>query len=687
LSKGPPKRGLPPGLTSTQEHTLAEPSPAGMPISWKLTMLIFASVVLVLGVAIFLLARGGIRSLQDSLVARVVSEARVVGDYSVSDLAFEARAESRRTLARLGEDPNIMFAAVYGVDGVVFSSYESPRAPGAHVPKEGLDPPDAPHGVQVTDHYIEVLSPIVRDGSRYGTIRVRATTAALAARIAQYWWTIAGTMGGLVVLALVLALGLQRVVSQPIMRLAATAQTVSRSLDTSVRVDPSGGREMAMLTRGFNAMLAAVQRRQEELDQSVAAQKRYADRLRILHDVDGAILAEWPIERTARQALEGLRRMVPFTLGAVITFDEELNLGVVLDVQPYTERIHLDLDLNEQRDFIQALGTGAMFIARPDRPQPAATQKLLDMLHITEYAVMLAVPLYTENTLLGSLILVDSHGGPDAKEPLVIAHEVAELLAVSLHQVRLKAQIAENTEQLEDRVKRRTLELEGRNRELEAFGYSVAHDLRSPLRAMQGYADALLDEQAEALDDTGRMYLQRIMDASTRMDALIHDLLDYSRLSLHELELKPLALEEVVDAVLSQLSDFLDGAGADVRVAAPLGRVIAHKGTLIQGLANLVTNGVKFVQSGEQPELVLSSEVVPGGVRLVVSDNGIGISEEHRGRIFAIFQRLHSRAEYPGTGIGLAIVRKGAERMGGSVGLSSEPGAGSRFWIELPAAT
>ena len=251
----------------------------------------------------------------------------------------------------------------------------------------------------------------------------------------------------------------------------------------------------------------------------------------------------------------------------------------------------------------------------------------------------------------------------------------------------MAARVHESQHVLEDRVAARTHELQERNEELEAFGYSISHDLRAPLRAMQGFSQILLDEYGDRLDDEGRRYAGRIVAGATRMDQLIRDLLAYSRISREQLEPVPVNLSRIVKTALEQIDAELAERGADVKVQEPLPAVVGHAATLSQVVANLLGNGAKFMPPGRVPHLNVRAEPGREVVRLWVEDNGIGIQPEHQERIFGVFERLHANDEYPGTGIGLAIVRKGIERMGGRVGVESTPGQGSRFWIELPTVS
>ncbi len=236
---------------------------------------------------------------------------------------------------------------------------------------------------------------------------------------------------------------------------------------------------------------------------------------------------------------------------------------------------------------------------------------------------------------------------------------------------------------LEELVADRTAELEESNAELEAFAYSVSHDLRAPLRAMYGFSQALMEDYGEKLDDVGREYAQRIISGSERMDSLIQDLLVYSRLSLTDITPEPVELSEVVEEILEHLRHDLSARDVKITVGDYMPSVMGNPPTLTQVIVNLVTNAIKFVDPDDKPDLRIYAEDREDWVRIWVEDNGIGIAPEHQEQIFRVFERLHGSEEFPGTGIGLAIVRKGVARMNGNVGLESEVGKGSRFWFEL----
>jgi signal transduction histidine kinase len=236
---------------------------------------------------------------------------------------------------------------------------------------------------------------------------------------------------------------------------------------------------------------------------------------------------------------------------------------------------------------------------------------------------------------------------------------------------------------LERRVAERTTELSDTNEQLEAFVYTIAHDLRAPLRAMQAFATLLLNDYASSLDATAQNYAERIVRASERMDKLVIDLLAYGRTARTQLTLGPVPVEAAWRSALAQYEETIARRNARVEMVSPLPHVLAHEVTLSQVLANLLSNALKFAKPGERPHVRIRAEINGTMTRLWVEDDGIGIAPEHHERVFRIFERLNGTA-YTGTGIGLSIVRKGVERMNGRVGLRSAPGQGTSFWIELP---
>jgi PAS domain S-box-containing protein len=265
-----------------------------------------------------------------------------------------------------------------------------------------------------------------------------------------------------------------------------------------------------------------------------------------------------------------------------------------------------------------------------------------------------------------------------------VARDITERKQVERALEAARAELAETNSRLEQIVADRTASLREAVAQMEEFSYTVSHDLRAPLRAMQTYSDALMEEYAPRLDEAGRQYLGRIAANARRMDKMVVDLLTCSRLDRTELKLERVTLDRLAREIVENYPG-MQPDQADIMIE-PLGDVLAHEPSVVQAIANLLTNAIKFVAPGVRPRIRIWSEVRGPKRRLWIEDNGIGIAPDAQRRLFQMFERMNPAAGYEGNGVGLAIVRKALTRMGGDAGMSSDGTAGSRFWIELPLA-
>jgi PAS domain S-box-containing protein len=263
-----------------------------------------------------------------------------------------------------------------------------------------------------------------------------------------------------------------------------------------------------------------------------------------------------------------------------------------------------------------------------------------------------------------------------------LQEEIIERKRVESALRRAQALLKDRAGLLEGLVDERTSELTQTNKQLEAFVYSIAHDLRAPLRAMEGFSSMLVEEVGASLSDTAMDYADRINKAARFMDTMLVDLLAFSRISRQNVELAPADLKSIVDAVFLRLREDIQKGHAHVESTGPWPVVLAHEPTLAQVLFNLVSNALRFVATGVPPAVRVWAEERGEFTRVWVEDNGPGIAPDNQDQIFRLFTRLDGD-KYAGTGIGLAIVSKGVERMGGHAGVESVLGRGSRFWFEL----
>jgi PAS domain S-box-containing protein len=343
-------------------------------------------------------------------------------------------------------------------------------------------------------------------------------------------------------------------------------------------------------------------------------------------------------------------------------------------------------------------------------------------LHKARISAAVAIPLFANDRNLGLLCFGSWSRDTIAPEESALVKTIAEYLATALDRENTnrqlhtaKEQLSDHAQLLEKRVQERTSRLQETVSELETFSYTIAHDLRAPARGVTGYCDVLLEDFADDLPEKARLVVQKIARSSRRMESLTRDLLEFSKISRQEIALAPVEIEPIIDEVAAMRSPAVRQA---ITISGPLHPVLAHRGLLQHVLSNLIDNAVKFVQPNTVPNITINTELVPyespntrsrslvfsstdpsghvsaslpaetppKRIRIWVSDQGVGIPRGIHQKIFGIFERGLASAPYEGTGIGLAIVARAMQRMSGTCGVESEPGKGSRFWVELPAA-
>jgi len=278
------------------------------------------------------------------------------------------------------------------------------------------------------------------------------------------------------------------------------------------------------------------------------------------------------------------------------------------------------------------------------------------------------------------------HGFPSwvVKSIFIFTSFIAAAVAIlAVWNRTLTRKIEERTAELREYQNYLEKMVDEKTMETKFLSHRLAHDLKAPLRSIKTFSSLFLDEHGDKISEEGKDMIKRIRDASERMEEILEKLMNYSKVEEREVKKRRLNMNLLVKEVINEMEDEITKRNADIMVEK-LPYIHADHEIMKEVIYNLIHNAIKFVPSDRKPMVKIDGEKKEGNVRIYVRDNGIGIPEEKKEEIFSLFTRLHGREEYEGTGIGLAIVKKGVEKMGGRVGIKSKEGEGSTFWIELP---
>lgn len=320
---------------------------------------------------------------------------------------------------------------------------------------------------------------------------------------------------------------------------------------------------------------------------------------------------------------------------------------------------------------------------------------LRDILQKQSIHSLITLPMNTADGCIGFVGFDSVH--PDRaydEDQVGLLRLFAQMLVNVYGRRTADAALQQLTAQLEQRVQERTAQLDvsvrrlrQANQELESFAYSVSHDLKAPLRSVEGFASLLLEDHSTSLNTEGRDYLARIQGASLHMARLISDLLAYCRMEDMDRAIAPVQVLSVVNEVIGGMRNELEAQSAQIHLHVPAElKVLANPQGLAMVLRNLIDNAIKFTRPGSTPSITLTARTEGNLLLLCVKDEGQGFDMKYHDRIFALFQRLHRADAVAGTGIGLAMVHKAVQRMNGRIWAESKPGEGAKFYIELPGA-
>ncbi|TAK03146.1 MAG: PAS domain S-box protein [Candidatus Manganitrophaceae bacterium] len=589
---------------------------------------------------------------RDTMVRGLSTQAEIIGINTAAALLFNDPGSATETVATLRIRPTIRSAAVYTAEGRLFAKYLR-DAKAFQLPERFTERME---GNRFEAGSLFLSRPILTNGERVGTVFIESDLREMEVRLKRYAMIVAGVF----VLSMTAAYGvssrLQGMISNPLLHLAQTAKTVSEEKNYSVRAVTENRDEIGQLVQTFNEMLAQIQERDDALRKaSDELEQRVTERTKELEQEIG--------ER--KQAEEELRRAEAFLNSIVENIPNMLFVKEARDLR--------FVRFNKAGEALLGYSRGEL-IGKNDSdffPKEQADAFIAKDRQVLRAGYLVDIPeepiqsrdrgtriLHTQK-----IPLYDPEGRP-------------------LYLLGISEDITER-KQAEEEMKKLNAQLEGANKELEAFSYSVSHDLRAPLRHINGFVELLKEHYGAQLDEKGQRYLNTIVNSSKKMGSLIDDLLVFSRMAKTEMRIASVNFDFIVREVMSDLQPDLEGREI-VWTVGPLPEVEGDATMLRQVWANLIGNAVKYTRTRERAAIEIGSRSEEKETVFFVRDNGVGFDPQYGGKLFGVFQRLHRSDEFEGTGIGLANVRRIIYRHGGRTWAESQLDQGAVFYFSLP---
>lgn len=602
---------------------------SAMPIRTKLIRLVVTTCGIVLLFAISVLVVAEIITTRRFVARSVGILGQTVAVNTAAALAFEVPEDADQVLDALRADQYVNYAALFNSEGHLFARYPAETEP-IPVPPDLLG-----EGVaEFSDGFFHYAQPVGDRDTRWGTLYIRYDLGLVRQRLIFDLMMGCFVLGGAVAASYLIASIIQRSVSMPLVKLARVARRISREHNFDLRAEKYTADEVGDLTDAFNEML-------NELGQKEVALRRSEERLRLA--VGASQTGIWDLNlETGEMEVEG------HVFEVVAPGRRSLTLTEMI-----TRHVH-----PEDRPKVEGLTSGK--------------GQFLD----ATYRVILPD---------GSIRYYYSRGNAWQEREEAAAHLLGVTIDVTAAR-EAEEEIIRLNRDLEQRVVERTAELRNALHEIESFSYSVSHDLRAPLRSIDGFSRILLAEYESKVDEEGKDFLRRIRVSAQKMGQLIEDLLKLSRVTRQEMKRAPVNLSELVAEIFAEINR--PGSNRKVRFEVePEMRGFGDENLLRIALHNLIGNAWKFTSRKQEARIEVGR--IPGAAEqtFFVRDNGAGFNMEHGGKLFGAFQRLHGASEFEGTGVGLATVKRIINRHGGTIWAEAEVDAGATFYFTLPDRT
>jgi PAS domain S-box-containing protein len=573
----------------------------------------------------------------------------IIATTSTASLAFDSPEDATENLQALSAEEHIVAAALYDKEGHLFARYP------ANFPKYNLPIHPSKDGLNYTNGQLEGFVSVMRGTKRLGTLYIQSDMQAIYKRFERYGMIALLVIALSVFVAYLLSRQLQKKISEPILALANTARNISEKHDYTVRANKFDNDELGLLTDAFNKMLTQIERQNEEIT-------FFNHALEIKVNERTIELEQANIELKLKSEFE--ETIIDSSVDIIAVFDKELRY---VTLNKYAREVY---GLQEKN----VIGKHILDVF----PQIKTSAMYRNLQNTFQKGEMLLDHYYNSNVsdrVLQNYFIPLRDKDHNVYRVLVIGHDMTEI------------------SKAHEKLKLLNKELEKSNLDLEQFAFVASHDLQEPLRKIQTFSQ-LLNKNLDNKEAV-RNYLSKIISSAARMTELIRAVLNYSRLSNEKGAFEEVDLNEVVENITTDLELTIIERKANIGFGK-LPVVYGNRLQLSQLFLNLISNSIKF--SERHPEISISSHIIDerevkaaNGFKnkhkyaeFTVKDNGIGFEQQYAEKIFTVFQRLHGKQEYPGTGIGLALCKKIVENHYGHISVSSVPSEGTVFTIVLP---
>ncbi|MBL1278071.1 MAG: PAS domain-containing protein [Ectothiorhodospiraceae bacterium] len=617
-------------------------------ISTKLVFIIFivsfVIVTLVGGMRII----WEIQQTRQSLTQELMTLARLIGDRSSAALAFNDIRLGRENLASLRELPHLRRACLYRIDGSLLSDYQHDikKIIGAFNATTVHCPPENPF-TNTQSHFgddrLHINFVVRQDGIPLGWLFISSDLTPIYTRLNnQITFSVLALVVSML-LSVLLATWLQRLISGPIKAVTNVARAIEEQTDRHLRAPVCSHDEVGQLALSFNAMLDTLEAQNQQIVSAKADQKSASARYQGLVESTSAI--PWEFDLISQRFIF-VGRQAEKILGYPVEDWHQKNF--------WQQRMHPD-----------------------DMEKSILNRTLLN----DSDAVQLEYRTFAAD---GRMVWIHDDVQVIFKEGKAVRLH-GFMFDISKRK-KLEEELRKHRNKLETLVEKRTTELQTANDELEAFSYSISHDLRAPLRSISGFSQILLDDYRHTLDSEGQGFLNRVVDNTTRMSTLIDDLLELAHLGKKQLSMVSVNFDDLVSDAVKLIEDNPEYNSSLQKVeftCSPLGVVTADKGLLKAAINNLLGNAWKYTSKINKPRIKMGKINSAEGVTYFIKDNGAGFDIAYMDKIFVAFQRLHKRDEFEGTGIGLATVSRIIHRHEGRIWAEAEVGKGATFYFTL----